>query len=111
MISAGLPYKEKGHNSQSIPDLTSLCLSLPKPQLGLTPPPTTTWAIFECVRAALRLCCYYCDSMFFQNGISKQPRPKLPWNEDGELNKCKQRDLPRTTLIFNSRNRDIKTFS
>lgn len=116
VISAGLHCKANGHNSQSLFQamflLTSLCLSFPNPELGLRPPPNTAWTILnEYVRAALWLCCYYCDSMFFQNWISKQRRPKFPWIADGEMKKWKQRVLPRTTLTFNSRNREIKAFS
>lgn len=52
---------------------------------------------------------HYCDSMFVQNCMSKQPRPKFPWIAGGKMEKWKQMYLSRTALTFN--NREIKVFS
>lgn len=46
----------------------------------------------------------------FRIGI-KTAKAKIPWDDDGELKKWKQRGLPRTALTFNVMNSEIKTIS
>jgi len=112
VVSAGLCCKANGHNLESIPGCVPILLYNASVFWNLN------WAhhhhvllveqhLNEHVRAALWLCCHYCDSMFFQKWTPEQWRPNFPWNADGETKKWKQRDFARTTLTFNRRNSEI----
>lgn len=115
VFSAGLCCKAKSHDSdclfQAVFHFKFTIPQFPKTWIGVD---TTAYYylgnIWTNFFIAMLWSFYdYCDSMFVQNCMSKQSRPKFPWMADGEMEKWKQRYFPRTALTFN--NREIKAFS